>query len=243
MIIEESIIRDLVINYIKIRKSKRIRDDAEIKWTNVNDLDPTEQKILKNDILNLIKETDCRIIIYLAPQDFYHKLKLETQNGIKKIKFQMDKNKYLKALQYATNICLQKFNQYLACIGERGLMLADESGSCKKEIQKHCFSLYPEGTSRSALNQIAYVTIPIDSLYSPIHQINDVVMGAIQHSLKEYKNNFLPLIKDRFWSEMRNGQSTIIGYGFNVYPISADTQWMQKMLERVKDKFIRRISS
>ncbi|MCJ7507976.1 MAG: hypothetical protein MUO85_04505, partial [candidate division Zixibacteria bacterium] len=92
------------------------------------------------------------------------------------------------------------------------------------------------------LDNIVYVTIPIDSWYSPIHQINDVVMGAIQHSLKEYRNNFLPIIKDKFWSEVRSGQLLISGYGFNVYPIRPATGWMQKMLERVKDKFNRRIS-
>lgn len=241
IILEESLIRNIAKDFLEIKKNRGISDDTEIKWDNVNKLDPSEQKDLKDDILKLVKETDCNIITYLAPQDFYHENVLGTQNGERQFKYRIDKKKQIKALRYATNVCLQKYNNYLEEINERGLVIADEAGGCKKEIIKHWFSIYPRGTDRNALERLIYMTIPVDSQYSLVHQINDVVLGAIQHSLKEYRNNFLPILKNKLWAKTTNGQSTIIGYGFNVYPLHARTQWMQKMLERVKGKFSRRI--
>jgi hypothetical protein len=166
---------------------------------------------------------------------------LKTKRGKGTIKFIIEHEKYVIALKYATNICLQKFNQYLAEIGEKGLVFADEAGSCRKEIQKYYFSIYPKGTGFNSLNQIVYAVIPIDSWYSQIHQINDVIIGAIHHSLKEYKYNFLPYLKGNFWSKTIQNITSINGYGFNVYPKKAKTISMQRMLERVVEKFNRRI--
>jgi len=157
LIIDENIVRDAVDNFTEIKKDHNISPDVEIKWDNVNDLDPTELKTLKQEMLKLVKKYDCKIIVYLAPHDFYHKSALKRKRGKSTVKFIIDPKKYLTAFKYATNVCLQKFNHYLADIGENGLVFADEAGSCKKEIQEYYFSIYPKGTGFNSLNHIAYV--------------------------------------------------------------------------------------
>ena len=242
LIIDKNVIRDSVNSFMEIKKKHNIAPNLEIKWNNVNDLDPTELKTLKHEMLKLVKRYDCRIIVYLAPQDFYHESELKKRKGKSIIKYIIEPKKYLTALKYATNVCLQKFNHYLNDIGEKGLVFADETGLCKKEIQEYYFSIYPKGTDLNSLNQIAYMVVPVNSLYSQMHHINDVTIGAIQHSLKEYEKNFLPDLKDSFWSKKIQNKTVINEYGFNVYPKKAKTVKIQKMLERVGEKFKRRIN-
>jgi len=242
LIIDDNVIRDAVNNFMEIKKEHNIAPNLEIKWDNVNDLDPTELKTLKHEMLKLVKKYDCRIIVYLAPQDFYHESALKRKRGKSTIKFIIDPKKYLTTLKYATNVCLQKFNHYLTDMGEKGLVFADETGPYKKEIQEYYFSIYPKGTGFNSLNQIAYMVVPVDSYYSQMHHINDVTIGAIQHSLKEYQKNFLSDLKDCFWSKKIQNITVINEYGFNVYPKGAKTIKVQKMLEKVGEKFKRRIN-
>lgn len=239
IIVDGNTIRDLIKCFLKIKLDHNIDPNIEIKWDNINNLDPTEAKTLKNDILKLVKTSDCKIIIYLAPQDFYHNIRSKIKKGKLSIKSRIDPDKYIRSLKYATNVCMQKFNQYLEEINNIGLVLADESGYCKKEMRSYYFSLYPEGTEKTQLNRIAYIIIPVDSCYSQMHQVNDIVIGAIQYSLKEFKYNFLPLLKNNFWSKkILSGKLNIINeYGFNVYPKKPKTPKMQKMLKILSEKF------
>lgn len=244
LIIDESNIRDLIKDFLKIKQAHNIDFSIELKWDNVNNLDPTRAKTLKDGILKLVQKSTCKIIIYLAPQNFYHKKTIRKNKNGRFSKCIIDNEKYIKALKYATNICSQKFNQYLANLNERGLILSDETNSCKKEMRKYCSSIYPDGTNFSPLANIAYVIIPIDSGYSQMHQINDIVIGAIQYSLKEFKYNFLPLFKNNFWSKKISGKNLIMasGYGFNVYPKRAKTVETQKLITRASEKFKRLIN-
>ncbi len=241
LIVDQEYVRDLVKKFLKIKEDHGIDFSTEIKWSNINNLDPTKAKILKHDILELVKNSQCKIIVYLAPQNFYHKAipKISKKRALG-IKWSIDSKKHIRALEYATNICLQKFNHYLGEIEDLGLTLADETGlSCKKDMRKYYFSLYPAGTKVSSLDKIVYTIIPLDSCYSQLHQVNDVVIGAIQHSLKEFKYNFLPLLKKNFWSKklIRRRRIMVTGYGFNVYPKKTGVQRTQEMLNRVSKKF------
>jgi len=244
IIVDGNTIRDLIKCFLKIKLDHNIDPNIEIKWDNINNLDPTEAKTFKNDILKLVKISDCKIIVYLAPQDFYHSVRSKIQKGKLSIKSRIDPDKYIRSLKYATNVCMQKFNQYLEEINDIGLILADESSSYKKEMVGYYSSLYPKGTEMTQLNRIVYTIIPIDSCYSQMHQVNDIVIGAIQHSLKEFKYNFLPLLKDNFWLKKIPSKrlNQVNGYGFNVYPKKAKTLKMQKMLKILSEKFKRLIN-
>ena len=70
-----------------------------------------------------------------------------------------------------------------------------------------------------------------------MHQINDVVLGAVQHSLKEISYNFLPIIKNNFWTNNKTGH--IMKHGFNIYPVNPRTDYMKNKLAFLESKFIR----
>ena len=242
LIVDEKNIFELVKFLYNLKQREKIKQERPIKWENINwrkegSLKPEKFKKIKEEILRFVGQSSCEIIIYLAPHDFYSKINVKKWP---KIEFTVNQEKQIKALRFALNICLQKFNSYLEENKSLGLIFADEFGGkkVKKELGQYCFRLCPEGTKFSNLEQIVYPIINIDSEYSAIHQINDVVLGAIQHSLKELTKNFIPVIKKNFWKKNKE----IIGNGINIYPKNPKTQKIERKLNILKEKFKRLVN-
>ncbi len=244
IIVDEEDILKLVKFLYNLKKNQGIKQERPIKWENINwhkegILDPEKYKDIKKEVLGFIGQSSCRIIIYLAPQCFYHKV--DTKKLQQETKFTIDSEKQIEALEFALNVCLQKFNSYLSENNSLGLVFADEFGGkkIKKYLKNYCFSLCPKGTRMSNLERIVYPVINIDSEYSAIHQINDIILGAVQYSLKEITYNFIPMIKKNFWG----GEKRIIGKGISVYPKKARAQDMGKKLETIQNKIKRLIKN
>lgn len=239
IIVDEKNLLNLTKKFIDLKKDKNINIKTEIKWTHENTLSEEEHKNFKEKVLNLIATSNCKIIIYLAPQDFYHKLRRKKSN----LCYSIDPVKQLKSLEYAINVCMQKFNSYLEeTSSSQGLILADESDSYDKKMKNYYLSILERGTRFSSLEKISYSIIPIDSKYSQMHQVNDVVIGAIQHSLKEFQTNFLPILKNNFWKKNLNTFIKVTDYGFNVYPKHPKTKKVELMLDQLSEKFSRLIN-
>lgn len=142
---------------------------------------------------------------------------------------------------------MHKFDEYVGA-GNYGLVLADRFGTAvKSEMDRHCTDLFPSGggaaTSRYVLRNIALPVIQVDNEESYLHQINDVVLGAIQISFKEMGHNFLPRLRNNFWSTDHGpGIRKVTGNGFNIYPVKATQEWCRVAKVNLQAKFIRLIN-
>jgi hypothetical protein len=70
-----------------------------------------------------------------------------------------------------------------------------------------------------------------------------VVLGAIHHSLREMGINLLPQILHNFWaSNTETKPESIIGKGFNIFPLMGKTEYVINSKKKLKDKFLRQCS-
>ncbi len=243
LVVDESDMRSLCRKVLALKRGKNIDENRPIKWTNVKwgkepKLDNAVHTEIKDEMLTLVGKSECKIILYLSPQDFYH---INTIAGIK-IKRSIDNTKHLQTQQYAVNVCLGKFNEYLNSINKRGVVIADTFvDSFKKEMTSHCFETFSKGTNYSKLERVILPIMQIGNEYSQIHQLNDIVLGAIQFSLRESSYNFLPKIKDNFWKSHTANYMTVFGNGVNIYPKTAKSEHIRKITVETKEKFIRLI--
>ncbi len=234
-------VKNLSINLFEIKEKFGIKKERPIKWPNINwngegALDKDLHANIKERILKSVAESDTKIIICLTPQFFYHVEKM-VGSEIRQI---IDKDKYAREQGYSINLLLEKFNEYLVTLNDFGLLLADNFARNLKEAMKtHCFSLFPKGTKLSTLDNIIYPVIELDNEYSPMHQISDVVLGAVSYSLMESKHNFLPSLRSNFWSSTPQDKGSIIRRGFNVYPTHPRSPSLRFQLQNICEKFIK----
>ncbi|MEI8130249.1 MAG: DUF3800 domain-containing protein [bacterium] len=244
IIVDEKELAPLCKKVLKLKSHYGIKHERPIKWTNNNwngegILDATIHAEFKQRILEMVSKSKCKIIVYLAPHDFYHDMSFVDMI----IKFRINKSRQLQTTKYGMNVCLHKFNQYLESIRENGMVISDcFEQAFTSHMTGHCFSAYANGIDYSDLRYIIYPVVQISNEYSQIHQINDVVLGAIQYSMKEMAYNFLPIIKDNFWKSDDTDLNTILGKGFNVYPKRTLSPSIKESTDRIKAKFRRLIS-
>ena len=240
LVVDDSEMHKLCSKIFGFKQSLGIKKERPIKWNNFNwngegTLDVTKHSKIKELILNLISRSNCEIIICLSPQDFYHDTSFTG-----KIKSIINPGLHLRTQKYAITDCLKKFNSYLEDKGVNGIVIADMfSTGSKKDMGLHCFSLYPDGDG-TRLDQIIYPVIQIDDHYSQIHQINDVVLGAIVFSMKEGVHNFLPQLKENFWKK-DSDYLTILRRGINIYPRAPKLKSLEDKIKNLEEKFKRLI--
>lgn len=104
-------------------------------------------------------------------------------------------------------------------------------------MRTHCFDLYPSGVDVE-LNRIVSPVIEMDNEYSHIHQVNDVVLGAITTSMREMEHNFLPIIRDNFL-KIGDDHSTIIDNGICIYPKRSSSPLIVQKITTLGSKFQR----
>jgi hypothetical protein len=243
MVVDELELKSLSKKIISLKKGFNIKEDRPIKWPNVKwngegvlDLDIHSR--IKSLILEMVGRSKCKIIICLSPQDFYHN---NTIIERLKIKSKIDPEKHLRTQKYALNACLGKFDKLLLDTNDFGMILADSfNEQHRTELTKHSLSLYPSGGERE-LKNIVYPIIQVNNEHSHIHQINDVVLGAITYSMREMAENFLPIIKNNFWGSSDDGFLTIEGKGISIYPKKIATPQMEEKVQKLKEKFSRLI--
>lgn len=234
LVIDEKDVRKLSEKIINIKKSFNLKKERPIKWDNINwkkegCLDKDIHRKIKELILETISKSDCKIIICLSPQDFYHDLSF-----VDKIKEVINSQKHKRTQEYAINSSLGRFNSYLDSLDEKGMVLADTFNTSFKEyITSHCFSIFPIEHPN-----IIYPIIQLDNEYSQLHQINDIVLGSITCSMKEASYNFLPLLRDNFWI-INDDITTIFRKGINIYPKNTNNPDMISKIQIVKEKFKR----
>jgi hypothetical protein len=240
LVVEPEEIRSASIALLELKQKFGIKKERPIKWPNVNwkgegILDKNLHAQIKNEILKIVSKSKFRIIVNLTPQFFYHSSKL-VGSEIKQV---IDIDKQEKEFGYAINLTFENFNQYLKETKDCGFVIADSfAQNLRESMVEHCLSLFPKGTNRSELEKIVYPIIELKNEYSPIHQINDVVLGAISYSLMESGHNFLPILKNNFWCRDPQNKETIIDAGFNIYPSVPRNLGLKISLQKITDKFL-----
>lgn len=240
LIVDDTEIKNLAKKLIGIKRGLNIKENRPIKWPNINwnnegILDANLHSKIKSDILDVVSKSNAKILICLSPQDFYHDINIF---GLK-IRQSIDRDKYLRAQIYGINSSVSKFNKYLDSINDVGIVLSDTfEQQYTKELTDHCLSLFPDGCY-TKLDNVIYPIIQINNEHSEIHQINDVVLGAITCSLREMEKNFIPIIKNNFLGYSESGFDSVINSGINIYPKNIKTQQMREKVEKLKEKFKR----
>lgn len=137
--------------------------------------------------------------------------------------------------EYGLNDALFKFNRLLSEGDELGMVLADEFNEAfKSYMTDYCFDKFPN----TSLDRIAYPVIQLKNEFSHLHQINDIILGAICFSLREMGHNFLPVIKDNFWG-MNDKPTEVFYKGFTIFPEVAKYQHIREAKRKIKEKFVR----
>lgn len=240
VIVEISQIRPIVARLNEIKHGRGIDIYRPIQWSNKGrePLDPTVHTLIKADVLSLVSEMDFSIIMYLTLQDLYHRYTIEDDFDMRAV---IDLNLRKRTQQYAMNVCTHKFNSVLENDKDLGMILTDSfDNSIEDHMANHCMRLFYEGGDFSQLTNIFYTAIQTDEECSPLHQINDVVLGAVQHSLKELHKNFLPNLKNKF---LADSDGIIIGHGFSVYPLRPAVPEYKEAIQKVVEKFDRLINA
>lgn len=242
IIVNETEAKPLAEAVLKIKEQYGLPKERPIKWNNVNwkgtVLDEEVQRNVKDAVLTVFSESQAKIIVCLSPHNFYHNPTVR-EGG--QTRMSIDPETQIRSHEYGLNDVLSKFDTYLG-IDKYGMVLADKFGdSVKSHMDQHCRNCFPDGT-RGLLTNIVHPVIQLDNEESHLHQINDVVLGAIYMSLREMEHNFLPRIKGNFWSSGGENPS-ILGYGFNVYPLAPRFGSYQRAKSNLQRKFNRLIET
>jgi hypothetical protein len=240
IVVDDYQVIDLTKDFIKIKKENGVHKGRPIKWSNNKPwqgepkLDEEIHKKVKEDILDLVSASQIKIIICLSPQSFFHVPKKKGD----KVYMAIDEETQKRTHEYGVNDAMYQFNKFLREEKELGMVLADEFNEALKEhMTDHCFNIFPD----SMRERIIHPVIQLKNEHSHLHQINDVVLGAIYYSLREMGHNSLPKIAGNFW-KMSSDPKTTFDYGFTVFPQLAKYDHIRDSKKRIKDKFVRQCS-
>lgn len=240
IVVPETEIRKLSIRLREIKKSLNIPAERPVKWPNKK---WKKEKVLDSELHKKVKElflkeflgSDCRIIIYLSPQVFYHTKKIKSFEIFHTVDYQ----KYKQSLKYALNVCSFKFDQLLQKEDSSGVMIVDrfETGM-SFELGEYCKSLYPHGGDYP-INQLSMPIVQMDNEDNILMELNDVILGSIYYSMREESFNVLPDLRPSFCC---NNDGRIRNFGINIYPKHPKTKDVEERIEKVRDKFFRLLS-
>ena len=240
IIVNETEAKPLAESVLSIKEQYGLSKDRPIKWNNVNwqgsTLDEDVHRNIKDAVLTAFSESQSKIIVCLSPHNFYHNPAVRNDG---RAIMSIDPTTEIRSHEYGLNDVLGKFDSYLGH-DKYGLVFADKFGDgIRTHMDQHCRDCFPNGT-RGLLTNIVCPVIQLDNEESYLHQINDVVLGAIYTSLREMGHNFLPRIKDNFWASEGENPS-ILGYGFNVYPLAPRIGSYRQAKSNLQRKFNRLI--
>lgn len=241
LVIDEADARSLAQELLSIKSERGIPKERPVKWTNNkwrgSLLDEGLHKETKDAVLTLVETSAIKIIVCLSPHSFYHTLKPKVDKSIKMI---LDLDAHTRTHEYGFNDAVSKFNNYLGTT-EWGLVLVDRFGdSVKTHMDAHCANIFPNNITKPRMDRIIHPIIQLENEESYLHQINDVVLGAIFYSLREMELNLLPKLRSNFWCRDAGvGADGILGYGFTVYPRMPQYDSVAIHKARVETKFLR----
>ncbi|MFA5261941.1 MAG: hypothetical protein WC450_12000 [Candidatus Omnitrophota bacterium] len=169
---------------------------------------------LKKKVLNEVSGSAAKIIIAVRPDGF-----LNISNR--------------KSIEYSIGAAARKFEKLLEREGKFGIILADELPKKVKDNAvmdyEYIIQLCCRGSNAVSFHHLISIVPTINSNVSPIHQINDIVLGAVQYYILEFirkindpsrdmdlAKSLVTQFKDNFYKSIDNRY--IINSGILLYP-------------------------
>ncbi|MDD4290061.1 MAG: hypothetical protein PHH83_02165 [Patescibacteria group bacterium] len=173
-----------------------------------------DYETLKNKILDKVANSSVKIVVAIRPNRLLHAS--EEQD-----------------IEYSVGAITKKFRKILVDHDKCGIILADELRKKLRDsdIINYEYILNSCSSNRQNLDggKLLLVVPTIDSCISPIHQINDILLGVIQYYILEFMRklndddwdmsnarNMLNKIVDKFYKSRSGGY--IINNGILLYP-------------------------
>lgn len=238
LVLSESTFYDLNQFVYKLKDKYVLPQEMEIKWSfegylesmkRIGYLDKTISKKshpnlyesfkpdhvnLKNEILDKVASSDVKIIIAIRP----NKLLNATEN---------------QDIEYSIAAVARKFEKFLLQENQYGILLADDM---KRKIHskavidyEYILKLCCRGSGNVVFNRLISIVPTINSHLSPIHQINDIVLGTIQYYILDFirglngptrnrnqARDIFGKIKEKFLTSSQG--SYVINNGILMYP-------------------------
>jgi hypothetical protein len=239
IVLGSSDIRDLTSEVIAIKDRYGIDQSRPLKWNNKKldgkVLEAEVHRMAKEELLTAFSKTTASIIVCLSPHRFYHHPEVKDDGNITMC---INPTTLLRTHKYAMNDLLKKYSEFLGDKKE-GIVIVDNFGDgIRRELTQHCEKSFPYWD-----NIVLPVIQQDDEKCIPL-QVNDVVLGAIQCSLKDDSElNFLPQIRNQFWSVRSENVNRVSGYGFNIYPLAPYAKSYQNANKNLRTKFRRKINA
>lgn len=238
LILTEDDISDLTSFLYKIKDNYVLPQELELKWSfvsvwekmkRVGHIDKSFTKSshpelydslkedynkLKNEVIKKVSESSVRIVVAIRPNNLLG-------------------GSEIKNIEYSIAAVTKKFKKILESKNEVGIILADE---LRPKLQssdtinyQYILKLCKFGFDPSAEDRLLSIVPTIDSCISPIHQINDIVLGALQYYMLQFMKNIgdkghsmdkarelLGSLVEKFYKTGREGY--IINNGILLYP-------------------------
>ena len=153
---------------------------------------------IKDEILNKISQSKARIIVVIRPSELLQAT-------------------HEKDIEYSIKAVAQKFEKILRKEKKLGIILADELPPKIKKNDainyEYILDLCSSGTGLITLDYVTLIIPTIDSCISPAHQVNDIILGAIQYYILE----LIRKIRDPNWNmDIAKGLMKKIAKNFHV---------------------------
>ena len=139
-----------------------------------------DYEIVKNEILEKISQSSVNIVVAIRPNGLLHTSE--------------EKN-----IEYSVGAVTKKFRKILDDHDKTGVILADE---LRKKLSnddtidyQYILKLGSSDRQNIIVDRLLLIVPTVDSCISPIHQINDILLGAIQYYILE----FMRKLKDENW--------------------------------------------
>lgn len=169
---------------------------------------------LKSEVINKISDSGAKIIIAIRPEKLLRSTKAQK-------------------VDYSIQAVSRKFQKLLDREKDLGIILADELPKRLNDSDvinyQYILKLCRDGSGSQSLDRLVSVVPTIDSCVSPIHQINDIILGVMQYYMLEFmrklKNDkwdmgqakeMFTKIKAKFYTSRSGGY--IINSGILLYP-------------------------
>lgn len=214
-----------------------VQDDATTKES--RESFKKDYDVVKNEILKIISESNAKIVIAIRPNALLH-----ASDELN--------------VEYSIAAIARKFEKILDREGEIGIILADE---LKKRLYpedkmdyQYILNLCCYGAGLGKFENLTSIVPTINSCVSPIHQINDILLGAVQYYLLEFSRSlvrtdydfelsksFVTLIKDNFYQSVTGGYT--INSGILLYPPKSSRKatpagiFLNKLQRQLTDDF------
>lgn len=195
LILDEDTFRDLTTFLYQAKERYVLPQEVEVKWSNVNVLE--NMKRIGRINKNMTRQTHPNF--FKSFKDDYDKFKEEilekVSNSSAKIIVAIRPNRLLRTsnernIEYSIGAVARKFEKLLEKKDKYGIILADE---LPRKVRKsavmdyeYVIDLCCHGSNSVSFKRLISIVPTIDSNASPIHQINDVVLGAVQYYILEF---------------------------------------------------------